>query len=127
MPAPGLVDPERTRMVVKRAATYRRLVTWKSRFGSPALYTARLVIRRRLADTEELLDIATPSPSLILGIGEGTAITTTIKLTPAQTSALPVGSTFVASLALYLAADPTENWVVTWPVSVEDTAILEEP
>jgi hypothetical protein len=109
-----------TRMTVRRGATYRRRITWP-RPDDPSLYSAQLVLRKRLDDPVPFFTLA------ITPTGVPSAVQTYVKIGPTQTSGLPVGSTFWGAVTLTTIADATENWVFSFPVTVEATAAAAGP
>lgn len=112
------------RMNVMRGATYRRQVTWTGQSGAAVLYDAVLIMRHRLDDPVISLTMDAPPVSgdgITVALSGG-AITTTLRLGAATTATLPVGQ-YIATLALSLVADPTENWTISWPVTVSATAL----
>lgn len=113
------------RMNIMRGATYRRVVTWTGQAGDPSLYDAVLVIRHTLNTAAVTLTMNSPPVSgngITIGFTPGSGVTTTLRLGSVTTATLPVGQ-YMATLALSLVADPTENWTVSWPVSVSATAL----
>lgn len=113
------------RMNIMRGATYRRVVTWTGQAGDPSLYDAVLVIRHTLHTAAVTLTMNSPPVSgngITIGFTPGSGVTTTLRLGSVTTATLPVGQ-YTATLALSLVADPTENWTVSWPVSISATAL----
>lgn len=119
------VNPK-SRMTILRGATYQRKVTW-TRPLLPADYKAELTIRRRYDDPTPLLDIDSVSDPLLISIAQevlATSIAVNIRLSVAAAAALPIGTEFVASHRLSLTADPTQAWVVNWPVTVTSSTFV---
>lgn len=110
------------RMTIYTGATYRRLTTWGLP-GAPADYTAELIIRPRYDSKQPLLTLLSPA-DITMG-GQQAAITANIRIGADDTAKLPPGQ-YVASMTLISATDPTENWVVNWPVTIRATTLVVE-
>lgn len=113
------------RMHIQRGATYRRQVTWTGQTGAPSDYDAVLIMRKTLSTVLPTLTMDAPAVGgngITIAGGSGSPITTTLRLGDDITPTFGVGN-YVATLALSLVADPTENWTVTWPVTITATAL----
>lgn len=115
----------RFRAHIMRDATYRRLVTWTGLTGNPADYDAVLIMRKTPTTAAIALTMNSPAvggDGITIALTGG-VITTTLRLGAPATAALFCGD-YVATLCVSLVADSTENWTVSWPITISSTASI---
>lgn len=106
-------------MTVYRGLTYRRQTTWTLP-GASSDYTAELVVRSRFGASTAAVTL-TEGSGITMGGTDG-AITVTIRMGGDQTATIAAGQ-YVATLKITSVTDATEDWGLSWPVEVIDTAL----
>lgn len=119
----------KSRMSILRGATYSRKVTWNRPLAAAA-YKAELTIRRRYDDPLALVEINSVDNPTEISVSQevlATSVAVQIRLAIATTTGLPLGTEFVASHRLSLLSDPTQGWVLNWPVTVTSSTFSVAP